>query len=86
MTFTYNDANQVLTIDRYQDGQLAVEGDYFYNSSGELVGLVYHQGNTILDSYTWTYSGGGLSQVSSDETGTVPNGTVGLLRCDLRRI
>ena len=75
--FTYNDANQVLTIDRYQDGQLAVEGNYFYNSSGELVGLVYHQGNTILDSYVWTYAGSGQSaSVTSSQSSAdwVPTG------------
>ena len=72
--FTYNDANQVLTIDRYQDGQLAVEGNYFYNSSGELVGLVYHQGNTILDSYTWTYSGEGSGVSEQSSTDWLPTG------------
>jgi RHS repeat-associated protein len=36
---------------------LAVEGDYSYNDAGELVGLVYHQGATVLNSYAWTYSG-----------------------------
>ena len=72
--FTYNDANQVLTIDRYQDNQLAVEGDYFYNSSGELVGLVYHQGNTILDSYTWTYSGEGSGVSEQSSTDWLPTG------------
>jgi len=37
---TYNDAGQVATIDRYQGDQLAVEGDYSYDSLGRLVGLV----------------------------------------------
>jgi RHS repeat-associated protein len=37
------------------------------------VGLVYHQGENVLNSYTWTYSDdGGLSQFSGSENGTVP--------------
>ncbi|MGA2616993.1 MAG: RHS repeat-associated core domain-containing protein [Thermoguttaceae bacterium] len=55
--FAYNTAGEVATVDRYQDGQLAVEGDYSYDSLGRLVGLVYHQGTTTLSSYAWTYSG-----------------------------
>jgi len=55
----YNEDGQLASIDRYQDGQLAVEGDYSYDGDGRLVGLVYHQGDTILNSYTWTYSGNG---------------------------
>ena len=39
ITLAYNSAGQVLTIDRYQDGQLAVEGDYSYDSAGNLIGL-----------------------------------------------
>jgi hypothetical protein len=54
---TYNDASQIVSIDRYQDGQLAVEADYAYDSVGRLVSLVYHQGDTILNSYAWRYSG-----------------------------
>jgi RHS repeat-associated protein len=57
--FTYNDAGQILTIDRYQNGQLAVEAVYSYDAYGRLVGLVYHQGENVLNSYTWTYSGDG---------------------------
>ncbi len=55
--FAYNTAGEVSTVSRYQDGQLAVEGDYSYDSLGRLVGLVYHQGTTTLSSYAWTYSG-----------------------------
>jgi RHS repeat-associated protein len=55
---TYNDAGELATVDRYQDGVLAVEGDYTYDSAGDLTGLVYHQDDTVLASYAWTYSGG----------------------------
>jgi RHS repeat-associated protein len=55
---TYNDAGELATVDRYQDGVLAVEGDYTYDSAGDLTGLVYRQGDTVLASYAWTYSGG----------------------------
>jgi RHS repeat-associated protein len=54
----YNDAGELATVDRYQDGVLAVEGDYTYDSAGDLTGLVYRQGDTVLASYAWTYSGG----------------------------
>ena len=53
----YNTANQIVSIDRYESGQVAVEGDYSYDTSGRLVGLIYHQGTTVLNSYAWTYSG-----------------------------
>ncbi len=53
----YNDAGQIVSIDRYENGQLAVEGDYSYDSLGRLAALVYHQGETVLNSYAWTYSG-----------------------------
>ena len=53
----YNDAGQIVTTGRYQDGQLAVEGDHSYDSLGRLAGLVYRQGDTVLNSYAWTYSG-----------------------------
>ena len=53
----YNTAGQIVSIDRYENGQLAVEGDYSYDSNARLIGLVYHQGDTILNSYAWTYSG-----------------------------
>jgi YD repeat-containing protein len=53
----YNDAGQLTSIDRYENGQLAVEGDYSYDSYGRLVSLIYHQGATVLTSYAWTSSG-----------------------------
>ncbi len=34
--------------------------------------MVYHQGDTVLNSYAWTYSDGGLSPFSGTENGTVP--------------
>jgi RHS repeat-associated protein len=76
---TYNAAGQFQSIDRYlgqgQDKQLVAESGYTYNSAGQLTGLVYQQGTTPLANYGYTYgAGGGLSQVSSDETGTVPFG------------
>jgi RHS repeat-associated protein len=55
---SYNADGELATVDRYQDGVLAVEGDYTYDSAGDLTGLVYHQGDTVLASYAWTYSGG----------------------------
>ena len=57
ITLAYDDAGRLLSFDRYQDGQLVVEGDYSYDTSGRLVGLIYHQGTTVLNSYAWTYSG-----------------------------
>jgi RHS repeat-associated protein len=78
---TYNDAGQVLTIDRYQGSQLAVEGDYSYDSLGRLVGLVYHQGDTVLNSYAWTYSGSsGTVASSQSSSGWMPTG--GLMPVD----
>ena len=76
---SYNDAGQITSIDRYENGQLAVEGDYTYNSSGELTGLVYHQSTTTLNSYAWTYSGdstvaSGQWSVASDGTWTPTGG------------
>ena len=67
ITLAYNAANQTVSIDRYQDGQLAVEGDYSYDSLGRLVGLVYHQGMTVLNSYSWTYSGDSWSPLPPGE-------------------
>ena len=79
--FTYNAAGQFQSITRYQgqgeDKQLVAESDYTYNSAGQLTGLVYQQGQqNVLASYGYTYGTGtgGLSRVSSDETGTVPFG------------
>ena len=61
----YDTSGQIVSIDRYENGQLAVEGDYSYDSNGRLVGLVYHQGDTVLNSYAWTYSGDSSSSSSS---------------------
>ena len=57
INIAYNDAGQIVSIDRYENGQLVVEGDYSYDSFGRLIGLTYHQGETVLNSYAWTYSG-----------------------------
>ena len=62
--FVYNEAGQITSIDRYEGEQLAVEADYSCDTSGRLVGLVYHQGDTMLNSYTWTYSGDSSSSSS----------------------
>jgi hypothetical protein len=62
ITFSFNAAGQILTIDRYQDGQLTVEGAYSYDTYGRLIGLVYHQGENVLNSYAWTYSEGSGGQ------------------------
>ncbi len=48
------------TIDRYQGSQLAVEADYSYDSAGRLTALVYHQGTTVLTSYSYSYAGSPL--------------------------
>ncbi len=64
----YNDAGQLVSVDRYLDGQLAVEADYSYDTAGRLIELVYHQGATILASYAWTYSDSGQWTVVSDQT------------------
>ena len=55
----YNADSTIASIDRYLDSQLVVEGDYSYDQYGRLVGLVYHQGETVLNSYSWTYSSSG---------------------------
>jgi hypothetical protein len=64
----YNDAGQIVSIDRYQDGVSAVEGDYSYDANGRLTSLVYHQGATILNSYAWTYSDSGQWSVVSGQS------------------
>ena len=51
---------------------MAVEGDYSYDSLGRLVGLVYHQGMTVLNSYAWTYSDSGQWSVVSDQSPLPP--------------
>ncbi len=66
---TYNSAGELATVDRYQDGVLAVEGDYTYDSAGELVGLVYRQGDTVLASYAWTYGSDGSPLLSGEGQG-----------------
>jgi fibronectin-binding autotransporter adhesin len=77
--FAYDDDGLLLSIDRYENGQLTVEADYTYDSLGRLTGLVYHQGMTVLNSYVWTYSGnssvaGGQWSVASDGTWTPTGG------------
>jgi YD repeat-containing protein len=67
--FTYNDAGELTTVDRYEGGQLAVEGDYSYDSLGRLAGLVYRQGDTVLNSYAWTYSASGSPLLSGEGQG-----------------
>ena len=61
LDFAYNDAGQIVSIDRYLGDQLAVRADYSYDSLDRMIGLVYHQGDTVLNSYQWTYSGDGQS-------------------------
>ena len=75
---TYNSDGELATVDRYEDGVLAVEGDYTYDSAGDLIGLVYHQGDTVLASYAWTYSDGTatLSAGSSNADWLPSGGTV----------
>ena len=69
ITLAYNQAGELTTVDRYQDGQLAVEGDYTYDPSGDLIGLVYRQGDTVLASYAWTYSSDGSPLLSGEGQG-----------------
>jgi RHS repeat-associated protein len=64
----YNDDNTIAEINRYQDGQLVVTGDYSYDDYGNLIGLVYHQGTTVLSSYSWTYDGSGQSPAPSPQS------------------
>ena len=74
---TYNSAGELATVDRYQDGQLAVEGDYAYDSAGDLTGLVYHQGDTVLASYAWTYSDGTATlSAGSSNADWLPSGGI----------
>jgi RHS repeat-associated protein len=65
----YNADGELATVDRYQDGVLAVEGDYTYDSAGDLTGLVYRQGDTVLASYAWTYSSDGSPLLSGEGQG-----------------
>ncbi len=65
----YNEDGTISSIDRYDDSVLVVEGDYSYDEYGRLVGLVYHQGDTVLNSYAWTYSSSGQSAVGSGQSG-----------------
>ncbi|GAB6188178.1 Calx-beta domain-containing protein [Thermopirellula anaerolimosa] len=78
IVLTYNSSGQVATITRYLDEDLVVQADYEYDSSGRLTGLVYHQGQSTLASYSWTYSSEGSSLVSNPESlipsSWLPNG------------
>jgi RHS repeat-associated protein len=65
--FVYNNDNSIASITRYLDGELVVTADYSYDAGGRLVGLVYHQGENILNSYTWTYNADG-SAVGSEQS------------------
>ena len=73
---TYNAAGQMQTIDRYQGGQLAVEADYAYDSSGRLVSLVYEQGTTVLASYSYSYAASAAAgeTVSATASSPLPSG------------
>ncbi len=78
---SYNASGQVASVTRYLDGQLVVVADYEYDASGRLVGLVYHQGENVLASYTWTYSGSGMAVPVADLPGDtwLPNGGLPVL-------
>ena len=54
ISLSYDSAGQVASISRYLDDELTVTADYTYNTSGLLVGLVYHQGDTVLTQYTFS--------------------------------
>ena len=57
--FTYNASNQIVSIDRYQSGQLAVEADYALQRRRRTDWLSFTtKGTTTLASYAWTYSDG----------------------------
>ena len=63
---SYNDAGLLASIQRTLDGNVVVTSDYTYDSLGRLTSLVYHQGNTVLDSFSWTYSGSEAGVTSGD--------------------
>jgi len=72
LELAYDAAGRLTSLDRYLAGQVAVEADYDYDSFGRLVGLVYRQGATVLNSYAWTYSADGeQSRLSSGENAAV---------------
>ena len=54
IALSYNSAGQLTSIGRYLNDELTVTADYTYNASGLLVGLVYHQGDTVLTQYTFS--------------------------------
>ena len=54
VTLSYNELGQVASITRYEDDELVVTADYVYDADGLLVGLVYHQGDTILAQYSFS--------------------------------
>jgi YD repeat-containing protein len=43
--FSYDDAQDQVTLDRYQSGQFVAQSVYQYNSLGQLVSLVDSQGS-----------------------------------------
>jgi len=55
VTLSYTDSGQLASISRYLDGALTVTADYTYDSADLLVGLVYHQGDTVLAYYTFSH-------------------------------
>ncbi len=54
VTLSYNELGQVSSISRYEDDELVVTADYVYDEDGLLVGLIYHQGDTILAQYAFS--------------------------------
>jgi RHS repeat-associated protein len=63
---SYNDAGESASIQCILDGNVVLTSDYTYDSLGRLTGLAYHQGNTVLDSFSWTYSGSDAGVTSGD--------------------
>jgi len=54
--FSYNSAQDQVTLSRYQNGQFVAQSTYQYNNLGELISLVHSQGANILASYSYSYS------------------------------
>jgi hypothetical protein len=54
---SYNAEGLLGSIQRNLDGNVVATSDYTYDSLGRLTGLVYYQGATVLESFSWSYSG-----------------------------
>ncbi len=71
-TIRYNPAGERTQMAATVDGTADFVDDYAYNSLGQVVSVTQHAAASPLPPGEGQGEGGGLSQVSSDETGTVP--------------